>query len=168
MSVDLIEIREARASDAQPIAEVCEQAWRLAYQGLIPHAALQNMIASHGPGRWANLIRLGAGISVLTFKGEVQGYVSFGRARHGPPWVDGEIYELYLAPCFQGAGFGKRLFLTARKRLVKRGLRGLAVWALRDNDYACEFYRGLGGTPAGTLPERFGNTVLERVLFVWP
>lgn len=168
MTTDIIDIRRARIEDAVAIASVREEAWRLAYQGLIPHSSLQKLIAAQGPEWWRNLIKLGAGISVLTYKGEVQGYVSYGRMRHGPPWTEGEIYELYLAPCYQGAGFGKRLFLAARKELVKNGLQGLAVWALRDNEYACEFYRGLGGIPAGAKPERFGKVALERVVFVWP
>src|SRR5262245_63899036 len=37
-------------------------------------------------------------------------------------YYDGEIYELYLRPEFQGLGFGRKLFSAARRDLVQSGL----------------------------------------------
>ena len=74
----------------------------------------------------------------------IAGYANYGRNRARSLFYDGEIYELYLRPEFQGLGFGRRLFTAARKDLVQSGLKSLVVWALSDNEPALEFYRRLG------------------------
>jgi ribosomal protein S18 acetylase RimI-like enzyme len=167
MATDLIDIRQAKKKDADALAAVREEAWRATYQGLIPHATLQQMIAAHGPSWWSNLISIGSSVLLLDFDGKTQGYVSYGRARRGPAGIRGEIYELYLTPTYQGAGLGKRLFETACAELRRRRLNGLVVWTLSDNVYACEFYEALGGKLSARGIERFGKTKLERLAYVW-
>ena len=81
----------------------------------------------------------------------VAGYANYGRNRARSLFYDGEIYELYLRPEFQGLGFGRRLFTAARRDLAQSGLKSLVVWALSDNEPAVDFYRALGGTRGGAL-----------------
>jgi len=168
MTSALIDIRHATAHDAPALAAVREEAWRATYQGLIPHVTLQRMIASHTPGWWEKLLRMGASVMLLDFEGQTQGYATFGRSRHGPPAHEGEIYELYLTPVYQGAGLGRRLFDASRRELGRRNLQGLVVWSLRDNAQACAFYEAMGGRPGGTAIERLGGARLERVAYIWP
>ena len=82
--------------------------------------------------------------------------------RSGPARIDclakGEIYELYLAPIYQGLGFGERLFETCRFRLDKARLDGLIVWALNENEAAIDFYVRRGGRPRFSSSEHFGGT----------
>jgi ribosomal protein S18 acetylase RimI-like enzyme len=70
---------------------------------------------------------------VLDVGGTVAGYATLGlnRARSLPQ--EGEIYELYLKPEFQGVGLGKRLFTEARQLLDSLGCKGVVVWCLEDN-----------------------------------
>ena len=82
---------------------------------------------------------------ILAFGDKVAGYANYGRNRARTLHFDGEIYELYLRPEYQGLGFGRRLFSAARKDLMQSGLKSLVVWALSDNEPAVEFYRALGG-----------------------
>ncbi len=166
MGTGIITIREAAPCDAAGIARVHEEAWRAAYQGIIPHAALTRMIARRGVDWWARAAGHSEGLSLLIFDGQVQGYASFGRTRL--PYAEtGEIFELYLAPIFQGVGLGKRLFLAARQALRQRGLVDLVVWALEENERACAFYGRLGGKPWLTAPERYGRIKLMRVAYYW-
>lgn len=167
MGVEIITIRRALPDDAPALARVHQEAWRTAYQGIIPHGALTRMIARRQPQWWTRAASYGEGLLVLEFDGQVQGYASFGqtRLRHS---TTGEIFELYLAPVFQGAGLGKRLFLAARRALQDRGYSGLVVWALEENRTACEFYARLGGEPGLTAPERYGTVTLKRVAYFWP
>jgi ribosomal protein S18 acetylase RimI-like enzyme len=104
---------------------------------------------------------------LLNFDGRIAGYVTFGRARRHNGPQSGEIFELYVGPVYQGAGFGKRLFRAARRSLASRGLDGLVVWALADNDAACAFYRHLCGQPVSEGLETFDNVALRKVAFAW-
>ncbi len=167
MSVDVAHIRPARAKDAAALASAYEEAWRGAYQGIIPHLSLERMIARRGPRWWENTLRKRAPLLVLDFDGAAAGYVTFGRCRLGSAPFQGEIFELYLHPTYQGLGLGAKLFDGARIRLAEMRLKGLLVWALADNEAACGFYLGLGGKPTAEGSESFGETSLRKIAFAW-
>jgi ribosomal protein S18 acetylase RimI-like enzyme len=167
MSTVLIEIRRARAADAKAVADTHDEAWRTAYQGIIPGLELERLIAKRGAGWWDGAIRKRSRISLLAFGDTVAGYANYGRNRARSLQYEGEIYELYLRPEFQGLGFGRRLFMAARRDLVQTGLKSLVVWALSDNEPAVEFYRALGGKAMARSSEKFGDKILDKVAFGW-
>jgi len=167
MSTTLIEIRQAKPADAAAIATTHDDAWRSAYQGIIPGTELEKLISRRGPDWWESAIRKGSRIAVLGFGETLAGYANYGRNRARSLFYDGEIYELYLRPEFQGLGFGRRLFSSARRDLLQSGLKSLVVWALSDNDPAVEFYRALGGRAVARSSERFGTRTLDKVAFAW-
>ena len=165
MVATLITIRPARIADAKEIAQVHDAAWRDAYRGIIPGRELEQLIARRGPDWWHSAIRRGTEIMVLDFDESIGGYVSYGHNRVKSLPFRGEIFELYLAPEFQGLGFGSRLFAAARKELADYGLTTTVVWALSDNERALAFYRRLGGWVARRAEERFGPDVRGRIAF---
>ena len=167
MSTVLIEIRRAKASDAAAVAEAHDEAWRTAYQGIIPGAELRRLINRRGPAWWESAIRKGSRIALLQFGDKVAGYANYGRNRARSLHFEGEIYELYLRPEFQGLGFGRRLFAAAKRDLAQSGLKSMVVWALSDNDPATEFYRALGGRMVARSSEKFGPKSLDKVAFAW-
>ncbi len=167
MSTVLIEIRQAKPSDAAAVAATHDEAWRTAYQGIIPGVELEKLVSRRGPDWWDSAIRKGSRIAVLGFGDTIAGYANYGRNRARSLFYEGEIYELYLRPEFQGLGFGRRLFTSARRDLVQSGLKSLVVWALADNDPAVEFYRALGGHAVARSSERFGSKALDKVAFGW-
>ena len=167
MSTTLIEVRPAKAADAVAVATAHDEAWRAAYQGIIPGAELAKLINRRGPQWWDSAIRKGSRVSVLVFGDKVAGYANYGRNRARSLYYDGEIYELYLRPEYQGLGFGRRLFTAARRDLAQSALKSLIVWALSENENAVEFYRALGGKPVARSSEKFGARVLDKVAFGW-
>lgn len=167
MSTTLIEIRRAKPADASAVAETHDEAWRNAYQGIIPGAELEKLVARRGPDWWDSAIRKGSRIALLQFGDLVAGYANYGRNRARSLFYDGEIYELYLKPEFQGLGFGRRLFTAARKDLAQSGLKSMVIWALSDNEPAVDFYKALGGRAVARSSERFGTKVLDKVAFAW-
>jgi ribosomal protein S18 acetylase RimI-like enzyme len=167
MATDLIAIRPARERDAARLAGLHEEAWRYAYQGIIPHLPLSRMIAKRGEPWWREALARGMPALLLSFDGVVAGYVTFGRSRLRAGSFRGEIFELYVGPVYQGTGFGRRLFTAARQRLSASGLDGLMIWALADNDAACGFYRRLGGEPVSEGAETFDGVTLRKVAFAW-
>lgn len=166
-STSLIEIRRAKPADAEAIAETHDEAWRNAYQGIIPGQELEKLITRRGPAWWESAIAKGSRVALLGFGDRIAGYANYGRNRARSLYYDGEIYELYLRPEFQGLGFGRRLFTAARRDLGQSGLKSLVIWALSDNEPAVEFYRALGGRAVARSSERFGTKVLDKVAFAW-
>ena len=161
----VVTIRGARASDAQDIADVHDAAWRDAYRGIIPGRELEKMIARRGPRWWHSAIVDGSRLSVLEYDESIVGYASYGRNRVPALPFRGEIFELYLAPEFQGVGFGRRLFDAARRDLANHGYGTTLTWALADNERAIGFYAHLGGRVVRRAEERFGSEPRGRVAF---
>jgi ribosomal protein S18 acetylase RimI-like enzyme len=167
MNTVTIDIRRAEPRDAPAIADVHHQAWRGAYAGIIPHRALNAMISRRGGEWWANAIRRSATVLVVEIGGKVAGYTTVGRNRARELPQQGEIYELYLRPEYQGVGLGSRLFAAARQKLADHGLKGMVVWALEDNINALSFYAGAGGRDVAEGVEVFDQKALKKVAFVW-
>jgi len=167
MNTITIDIRRAQPSDAEAIAEVHHDAWRGAYAGIIPHKALTTMINRRGRTWWADAIRRAASVLVVEIGGEVVGYATLGRNRARELPQQGEIYELYVRPEYQGIGLGSRLFAAARDKLAHHGLSGLVVWALEENNNALAFYEGSGGRDVAEGVEVFDQKALRKVAFIW-
>lgn len=161
----LISIRPARASDAADIAQTHDAAWRDAYRGIIPGRELEKMVARRGPRWWRDAIGRRSRILVLDFDESACGYVSYGRNRVPTLPYQGEIFELYLSPEFQGLGFGRRLFQAARRDLSENGLKSTLVWALAANERATGFYTHFGGRVVRHAQERFGEEILARIAY---
>lgn len=167
MSVDVAHIRPARPKDAPALASAYEEAWRGAYQGIIPHLSLERMLARRSLRWWQQSLHKRAPLLVLDFRGEAAGYVTFGRCRLTRSPYQGEIFELYLHPTYQGLGLGSKLFDGARLRLGEMRIKGLLVWALADNEAACGFYLSQGGKPIAEGSESFGEATLRKIAFAW-
>jgi len=167
MTTLAIEIRKADPSDAEEIATVHHEAWMGAYAGVIPHKALGRMVNRRGGDWWENAIRRAATVLVVDIGGTIAGYAPIGRNRARQLPQQGEIYELYLKPEYQGIGLGSRLFAAAREKLASHGLKGMVVWALEDNDNAVSFYIGAGGRDVAEGVEVFDQKALKKVAFIW-
>lgn len=163
----VISIRRARSEDASALSRVFDSAWMEAYQGIIPALALARLIARRGPRWWLAAVGRGRPLVVLEVGESVAGYVSYGRCRDRTLPADGEIDELYLAPEYQGLGFGRRLFWAVRNDLGDRGMRRVVVWALSDNERGCAFYRRLGGRVIAESAERIAGVHLGKQAFLF-
>lgn len=161
-----IRVRKGTLRDAGALAELFRQSWEGAYRGIIPHLHLESMIRRRDATWWKGAARGADGLLVLEVAGKIAGYATFGRAR-GRGRQQGEIYELYLSPTYQGLGFGEYLFEGARHLLDERRLNGLVVWALADNEAACDFYWRRGGRPFAKTTDSIGGVKLEKIAYTW-
>jgi ribosomal protein S18 acetylase RimI-like enzyme len=167
MNTRTLRIRPARPADASGISEVHDAAWREAYRGIIPGRELERMVMRRGPLWWRRLLSSRSRVIVLDFDDRVAGYVTYGPSRMRLLPYGGEIFELYLAPEFQGLGFGRRLFRAARHALVEEGYPATIVWALAPNERAVAFYEKLGGVAVVRRHERIDEVEIERIGFGW-
>jgi ribosomal protein S18 acetylase RimI-like enzyme len=163
-----IDVRPAVPDDAHAIAETHRSAWAHAYSGLIPFKTLRAMMERRNVKWWTRAINGSTSILVLDVGGTVAGYATLGLNRAPALPQEGEIYELYLRPEYQGIGLGKRLFTEARRLLSSLGCRGVVVWTLEDNDRAVQFYRQSGGRDVAEGTETFDGKRLGKIAFIWP
>ena len=163
----VVSIRRATVEDAAALSAISDAAWAEAYQGIIPGVALQRMLMRRGPRWWLQAVRRGRPIVVLDTGEGAAGYASYGRARDRLLPAEGEIDELYLAPEYQGLGFGRRLFRAVRNDMADRGLRRVAVWVLADNARACAFYASLGGRTVAQTIDRVSGAPLTKVAYLF-
>ncbi len=162
-----IDVRRAEPQDARAISETHREAWTQAYAGLIPHKPLTLMLERRGENWWRKATRGPATLLVLDVAGQIAGYATVGlnRARALP--YDGEVYELYLRPEFQGIGLGRRLFGESRRLLKSLGCEGMVVWCLEDSEHAARFFRRHGGVDIAEGMEDFDGVQLKKLGFVW-
>ncbi len=161
-----VRVRNGKAADAAVLSDLFRESWLFAYRGIIPHLHLDSMVRQRTPEWWRTAVRSGDSTLVLEMSGKLIGYATYGPARHRG-LHQGEIYELYLDPVYQGLGFGEHLFEGCRHALDMRKLKGLVVWALLDNTPACDFYWRRGGRPIASAYTRIGQAKLEKVAFAW-
>jgi GNAT superfamily N-acetyltransferase len=159
-------VRSAKTADSGRLSVICRDSWQHAYSGIIPHGDLTTILARRDATWWRSRLRAGEQVLVVEVAGSIGGYATSGTARSRGNY-QGEIYELYLTPTFQGLGLGEYLFEASRYRLDQRRLQGLIVWALVANDSAIDFYCRRGGKPVARVHERFGGTRLEKVALGW-
>lgn len=162
----LINVRPATPNDAAALTAIFRDCWRLAYTAIIPAAELAAMTHKRNEMWWRAAIARDTSMLVLEAAGTVAGYATLGRARASRVY-QGEIYELYLSPVYQGIGLGAHLFEACRQRLDAKSLNGLIVWALADNSAAVEFYLRRGGRQVGQAAEKFGSKSLAKIAFGW-
>ncbi|MGI9350499.1 MAG: GNAT family N-acetyltransferase [Rhizobiaceae bacterium] len=161
------ETRRALPEDAGEISRVHLESWQNAYAGMVPHAALARMINRRGEDWWEMAIRRATIILVIEVGNEIAGYATLGPNRVSTLPFEGEIYEIYLKPEYQGIGLGTKLFADAKRELRRRSFKGLVVWALADNDSALSFYRNAGGRAVASGSEHFDHKKLDKTAFAW-
>jgi ribosomal protein S18 acetylase RimI-like enzyme len=167
MKTLLIDVRMAEANDAVAVAETHRRSWISAYSGLIPHKPLTQMLERRGDKWWLRAIKGQTTILVVELNGVVAGYATIGISRARGLPQEGEIYELYLRPEYQGVGLGRVLFKECRRLLKSLGCRGMIAWCLEDSDNAVRFFRSHGGEDIAEGMEDFGETLLKKIGFAW-
>ncbi len=167
MNTISIDVRRAEPEDAAGIAATHDASWRQAYCGMLPYKSLDTMVRRRGVNWWERAIRHSTNILVLDIADKIVGYVTLGPNRVRTLPFEGEIYELYLMPEYQGIGFGKKLFASARHELKNIGMSGCVVWALEDNDNAIRFYQNAGGRDVAEGNETFDGSSMKKIAFAW-
>ena len=96
-----------------------------------PAASWSAWSSGAAPPWWRRAIRAGTRLLVLDFADTIAGYASYGRNRMPALAYGGEIFELYLAPEYQGVRPGRRMFEAARADLAAHGypdFRRMGAW----------------------------------------
>lgn len=162
-----IDVRRAESQDAAAISEAHRLSWQHSYAGLIPHRALTRMIERRRADWWRKATRGPATLLVADVAGTIAGYATLGLNRAKALPQEGEIYELYLRPEYQGIGLGYTLFHESRRLLKSLGCSGLVAWCLEDSENASRFFRAQGGRDVAEGMEDFDGIELKKIGFAW-
>lgn len=146
------QIRRAGESDAPALARVHVDAWQVAYQGLVPEAALQRFTYQWREARFGESLASGSEETyLLEDGGQVLGFATLGACRD-PDLNDGrtgEVWGIYVAPNHWRQGVGTRLLHWTEGLLQSRGFERATMWVLAANDRARRFYEAWGYRPEG-------------------
>jgi ribosomal protein S18 acetylase RimI-like enzyme len=164
-------LRRARLSDAPAIATVEVASWRTTYGGIVPEDYLSRMTAEEHAERWARLLARPGSLDmtfVVEEEDRVVGFAKGGPEREGDLRFVGELYAIYLLEEVQRQGHGRALAEAVAEALLRRGLRSMLVWVLRDNLGARRFYESLGGVYLRQHDLDFGaGFTLPEVSYGW-
>jgi ribosomal protein S18 acetylase RimI-like enzyme len=163
----VVTVRPARADDLDAVVRVFLACWHGSYADLLPPNLRDLYTVDTASVMWARapLDR--------TVVAEVPGGSVLGVTRFGPDPDDpslGHVFSLYVHPCAQGLGLGRRLLTAAADRLRADGFGAATLWVFADNASARAFYAGQGWAsdgggrvePAYGLPELRLRTILDR------
>jgi len=144
-------VRPATPADTEQIGMVHNNAWREAYRGLLPVAAMGGADAVARARQWRTNIESGArDVFVALSDGHVVGFCSVAPSRDVGAGADcGEITALYVDPSAWRRGYGRGLVRAAWQHALVRRWSELTLWVFRSNQAACSFYLSLGFRPDG-------------------
>jgi ribosomal protein S18 acetylase RimI-like enzyme len=141
-----VSIAVASSSDCRAIAQIHVDAWRAAYDGIVPSDYLAALSVDQRETMWCTAVERGTPrVLVARMDGDVVGWIAYGRCRDDGSGPDvGEIWAIYAAPTLWSTGVGRALWDAARRDLQEQGYRSVTLWVIRDNARAIRFYERSG------------------------
>ena len=142
-----IVIRRAAPRDAEAIARVRIDGWRMSYRGLVPTAYLDGMQVDASTALWDKILTAGpnpASVFVVTHGDEVVGFAAGNMLAEPRFGLNAELTAVYLRREFQRVGLGRRLIAAVVDAQRLLGATGMIVWVIAGNKPARAFYEALG------------------------
>lgn len=165
------QIRRGVEVDAEALSRVHLASWRTTYGGMIPEAFFDQMerdLDQRVERHRTRLASADVGVWVaVTPENHVVGFADGGPIRQVQDLFDGELYAIYLLKGWQGLGVGKALVQHLAQYLSSRGKQAMAVWVLKDNVPARQFYERLGARYLTAQTIEIGSRVLEEWAYGW-
>jgi len=78
----------------------------------------------------------------------------------------GEIYILYVLPEYHKQNIGKRLVISAVKKLLEMNISNLLIWVIADNPFRY-FYESIGGKPVREKEVEIGGIKMKEIDYGW-
>ena len=167
MSTVVIEIRRAKPSDAKSVAETHDEAWRTAYQGIIPGNELDKLISRRGPDWWDSRDPQRQPHHPPAVRRQHCGLCQLRPQPRAQPVLRRRDLRALSAPGISGPRLRPPPVHRRAQGPAAKRTEELVVWALSDNEPAVEFYRALGGRAVARSSERFGDKTLDKVAYAW-
>lgn len=170
MKVGIPIVRPATESDAEDIARVHVETWKVAYREQVPDEYLEGLAVDDRVGLWRTTLENGETVLVSELSQEVVGFCHIVPSRDRDAANEtGEITSLYVHPDAWRNGVGWALAKRGMTEGIGRGYQDLTLWVLASNVGARAFYEALGFRADGArkLEERPGFR-MEEVRYCLP
>jgi ribosomal protein S18 acetylase RimI-like enzyme len=144
-SIEMV-VREARPEDSGAIATIHVQAWRAAYQGIVPAQFLEALSVQQREDVWRQRLERDARSTwVVEQHAQVLGWSSVGPSRDADAVPStSELWAIYVDPRHWRRGVGQHLWAYVQEHLSRSGFSDVTLWVLKDNTGALAFYRSNG------------------------
>lgn len=151
MTVAVIRVREARATDLDAVVAVFLSCWRVSYTGILPDEVIGIYDEDSARELWrGSMEQPAAGTVGLVAEQPGQGVVAITRIGGDPDEpTAGHVYSLYVHPAAQGQGAGARLLAAADDWFRAHARTEATLWVFAANAPARRFYVRLGWQPDG-------------------
>lgn len=160
-----IEIRLATDADIPAIAHIINEAWKVAYAGIIPQSYLDTIREEDKEKRLREgLVRVPhMRYFVLCENGVPVGAASLHRARGTDLPDAAEFSFFYFLPVVWRQGYGTRLLEYLKRESSNAGFLRICCWVLEENLRALSFYESQGMLRDGTRQTETIVIPLEEV-----
>jgi ribosomal protein S18 acetylase RimI-like enzyme len=170
------QFRLARPDDAEAVANLHADSWRLHYRGAYSDAFLDGDVLSDRLAVWTDRLREPdpRRYTILAEHGSLVGFANTF-FDDDPTW--GALLDnLHVADGHKRQGIGSRLLVLTAEAVLERPKRtGLYVWVLEQNLGAQAFYRARNGrrvgldlvSPPGRIASRLTGSP-AKLRFAWP
>jgi GNAT superfamily N-acetyltransferase len=152
-------VRTAWVADAEAIGALQSRAWRGAYAGLLPAAALDALDPAGLGEQWAQAVRRPPSarhrVLVALDRATVVGFAAVAPSEDpdADPVADAELTVLVVDPQHQRAGHGSRLLAAVADTCRADRFRRLSTWLLAGDDALRRFLESTGWAPDGAHRE---------------
>lgn len=167
----MVTVRQAVLGDADAIASIWLEAFRVGYRGILPDEAIARRTDDAAETYWRTVLADPERASFVVVA-DVPGEAAVGFAQAGPcepeePGYDQELWKLYIREAHHRRGIGRLLMAAMADRLAARGMSSLMLRALVGNQ-ACGFYERMGGQFLRTEPYEVLGAQVPSELYGWP
>ena len=168
-------LRRATIDDADQLGAVHVASWREAYAGILPDDMLAGLSVDARSAMWTKILGdpsafAETAVYVIEDKDSIIGFGACSRqrdARLNELGFDAEISAIYVLQSHQRRGVGRALMREMATDIRTRGHGAAALWVLRENAAAREFYRRLGGDVVAEKEDRREKVNLVEVAYGW-
>jgi GNAT superfamily N-acetyltransferase len=163
----VVDLRIATLEDAEAIARIHVETWRVSYAGMLPDDLLVGMSLEKQMRMWRRMLQGGETVVVAEDpRYGIVGFGSYGPSRSARRDFTGEVYTLYVLPDFQGLGIGQGLLRALFGALGREGHQAALIWVLAPNP-SRYFYEAMGGKAVARRNTRMGDRTVPEIAYGW-
>ncbi|RPF50145.1 GNAT family N-acetyltransferase [Aquisalibacillus elongatus] len=167
----MFNVRQATLKDAEQIAKVHDQTWKLTYQPLLANEDFQQVMTyEHRKIMWETTLasnRVQQYVYVAEHNnGDIIGFISGGQERTKNFDYELEIYNIYVLKEYQGHKVGHELLKQFVNQMIQDGYQSLLVWILTRNLYG-KFYVRYGAKVVEAENVTIGHGTYEETAYGW-